>query len=92
MNPTIERASNTVAAVNDEYVKVIQAAKKRYEKTGNMTMFRRMDQNGRTHFLTIKHNITAYIVENHIEQSRTAYSDLEAVTAFHAGGWECLQP
>lgn len=91
MQQTMNRPLNLAAMINDEYVKVIQAAKKRYETTGEMTMFRRVDESARTHFMTIKHSITAHVVRNHIEQSKIEYSDLEAVTAFHAGGWECFR-
>lgn len=91
---------NILAELNAEYVKVIQAAKEIYEKTGKMTVFRRRET-GKTEYLTIEHAIT---VRKYGERADTPenvrvvqmilsrkYNDFEAVAALHRGGWECLK-
>lgn len=83
---------NMLAEMSKEYVSVIEVAKKVYEKTGNTTTFRRMDEQGSTKFIVIKHDITVYTVVKHKQVAFELYNDAQAVTEFSRGGWECLKP
>lgn len=80
----------TTAKHVENYVVTLQDAEKLFEQTGNATYFRRMDQEGRTHFLIVGLDIELNVVENHrvirTEKMRMA----DAATKFHVGGWERL--
>lgn len=91
---------NIIAEMNAEYVGMIQTARKLYEQTGNMTVFRRK-QDAETQVMTIKHGVTVHEYETTALDDSEAparpgmiqtrkCSELEAVRAFHSGGWECI--
>jgi len=91
---------NIIAEMNAEYVGMIQTARKMYEKTGNMTVFRRK-QDHETQVMTIKHGVTVHEYEKAALDDPEAAampgmirtrscSEAEAVRAFHSGGWECI--
>ena len=74
----------------ENYVVTIQDAEKLFEKTGNATYFRRMDEEGRTYFMIVGSGIELNIVENHIVKRTERLRRMDAVTQFHKGGWERL--
>lgn len=74
----------------ENYVVTLQDAEKLFEKTGNSTYFRRMDEEGRTYFMIVSSGIELNIVENHIVKRTERLRMMDAVTQFHKGGWERL--
>ena len=74
----------------ENYVVTLQDAEKLFEKTGNATYFRRMDEEGRTYFMIVGLGIELNVVENHIVKRTERLRMMDAVTQFYKGGWERL--
>ena len=74
----------------ENYVVTLQDAEKLFEKTGNATYFRRMDEEGRTYFMIVGLGIEMNVVENHSVKRTERLRMMDAVTQFHKGGWERL--
>lgn len=74
----------------ENYVVTLQDAEKLFEKTGNATYFRRMDEEGRTYFMIVGLDIELNVVVNHTVKRTERLRMTDAVTQLHKGGWERL--
>ena len=74
----------------ENYVVTLQDAEKLFEKTGNATYFRRMDEEGRTFFMIVGLDIELNVVVNHTVKRTERLRMTDAVTQLHKGGWERL--
>lgn len=74
----------------ENYVVTLQDAEKFFEKTGNATYFRRMDEEGRTFFMIVGLDIELNVVVNHTVKRTERLRMTDAVTQLHKGGWERL--
>lgn len=74
----------------ENYVVTLQDAEKLFEKTGNATYFRRMDEEGRTFFMIVGLDIELNVVVNHTVKRTERLRMTDAVAQFHKGGWERL--
>ena len=75
----------------ENYVVTLQDAEKLFERTGVVTYFRRMDQEGKTSFLIVGQDIELNVVREHkvVRTEKLRMSD--AATQLHKGGWERLR-
>ncbi|ALY08009.1 hypothetical protein EauS123_00010 [Exiguobacterium phage vB_EauS-123] len=75
----------------ENYVVTLQDAEKLFERTGDYTYFRRMDEEGKTFFLIVGLDIELNVVKNHkvIRTEKLRMND--AVTQLYKGGWERLR-
>lgn len=74
----------------ENYVVTLQDAEKLFEKTGNATYFRRMDEEGRTFFMIVGLDIELNVVVNHTVKRTERLRMTDAVTQLHKSGWERL--
>lgn len=70
----------------ENYVVTLQEAEKLFERTGNATYFRRMDQDGKTYFMIVGMDIELNVVKNHNVTRTEKLRMNDAVTQLHKGG------
>lgn len=74
----------------ENYVVTLQDCEKVFERTGNATYFRRMDQEGNTFFIIVGLDIELNVVQNHQVIRTEKLRMADAAAQFHKGGWERL--
>lgn len=83
--------ANQEARTAHEFVMMIDAARRICELSGKKTSFRRMDHEGRTHFLYVGYENELQVITNQTEIETSIIPDHAAVLLLQTGEWECLK-